>query len=125
VTSWKETNLQRYWTVRFRDVRSLSAPLGPEQAELGCRRSGNLRLGLAKLQNGRTPAAHNDDDTDDLKKRDRDILIAAQIAEAMTVTTYSNIINIAQLLYTACLDDQGYSHGGKAGGDVALQFLHG
>jgi len=32
-------------------------------------------------------SAHNDHDPDDLKKRDRDILVAAEIAEALAVTT--------------------------------------
>ena len=32
---------------------------------------------------------------DHLKQGDRDILVAAQIAEALAVTTYTNIINIA------------------------------
>ena len=34
----------------------------------------------------------HDDDSDDLRRRDRDILIAAEIAEALAVTTYTNII---------------------------------
>ena len=43
-----------------------------------------------------------------LKKRDRDILVAAQIAEALAVTTYSNIINIAPFFTRIPSDDQGY-----------------
>ena len=35
----------------------------------------------------------HDEDADDLKKRDHDILIAAEIAEALAVTTYTNIID--------------------------------
>lgn len=63
---------------------------------------------LAKPQSDRTQEAHNDHAADDLKKRDRDILIAAQIAEALAVTTYSNIINIAPFFTRLASDDQGY-----------------
>ena len=55
-----------------------------------------------------TPDTKNDHDADDLKKRDRDILIAAQTAEALAVTTYSNIINIAPFFTRLESDDQGY-----------------
>jgi hypothetical protein len=50
----------------------------------------------------------NDHDSDDLKRRDRDILVAAQIAEALAVTTYSNIINITPFFTRLESDDQGY-----------------
>jgi hypothetical protein len=43
-----------------------------------------------------------------LRKGDRDILVAAQIAEALAVTTYSNIINIAPFFDGLPGDDQGY-----------------
>jgi hypothetical protein len=45
---------------------------------------------------------------DHLKKGDRDILVAAQIAEALAVTTYSNIIDIAPFFKALESDDQGY-----------------
>jgi hypothetical protein len=45
---------------------------------------------------------------DHLKKGDRDILVAAEIAEALAVTTYSNIIDIAPFFKAIPLDDQGY-----------------
>ena len=45
---------------------------------------------------------------DHLKKGDRDILIAAEIAEALAVTTYSNIINTAPFFKKLASDDQGY-----------------
>jgi Ferritin-like domain len=56
---------------------------------------------------------HDDDDSmksehDHLKKGDRDILIAAEIAEALAVTTYSNIIDIAPFFKALESDDQGY-----------------
>jgi hypothetical protein len=50
---------------------------------------------------------------DHLKKSDRDILVAAEIAEALAVTTYSNIINIAPFFQTTPADDQGYLVGAR------------
>lgn len=55
--------------------------------------------------------AESDDDPTPkhgLRKGDRDILIAAEIAEALAVTTYSNIINIAPFFTRLASDDQGY-----------------
>jgi hypothetical protein len=46
-----------------------------------------------------------------LKKRDRDILIAAEIAEAVAVTTYSNIINTSPFFTRIPADDQVYLAG--------------
>ena len=64
---------------------------------------------LAAASDKGADADHKDDhDSDDLKKRDRDILVAAQIAEALAVTTYSNIINIAPFFTRLESDDQGY-----------------
>jgi hypothetical protein len=45
---------------------------------------------------------------DKLKKGDRDILVAAEVAEALAVTTYSNIINNAPFFKGLEDDDQGY-----------------
>jgi hypothetical protein len=50
---------------------------------------------------------------DYLKKGDRDILIAAEIAEALAVTTYTNIINTAPFFKTIPDDDQGYLIGAR------------
>lgn len=50
----------------------------------------------------------NENDSDHLTKGDRDILVAAQIAEALAVTTYSNIIDIAPFFSRLPVDDQGY-----------------
>ncbi len=64
---------------------------------------------LAAASDKGADANHTDDhDSDDLKKRDRDILVAAQIAEALAVTTYTNIINIAPFFTRIPADDQGY-----------------
>src|SRR3989440_9983736 len=43
-----------------------------------------------------------------VKKRDIEILVAAQIAEALAVTTYTNIINAAPFFARLASDDQGY-----------------
>jgi Ferritin-like domain len=48
-----------------------------------------------------------------LKKSDRDILVAAEIAEALAVTTYTNIINIAPFFANIPTDDQGYLMGAR------------
>ena len=50
----------------------------------------------------------HDENDFDVKKRDTDILIAAEIAEALAVTTYSNIINTAPFFSRLASDDQGY-----------------
>jgi hypothetical protein len=60
------------------------------------------------------------DDTEDAKSMhkgltngDRNILIAAQIAEALAVTTYTNIINTAPFFQNIPNDDQGYLIGAR------------
>lgn len=50
----------------------------------------------------------SEDGEDDLNPRDRAILIAAEIAEALAVTTYTNIINLARFFGNLASDDQGY-----------------
>lgn len=70
--------------------------------------------GLAALLN-LSPAAAKDDDDDrghggdfDATQRDSEILIAAEIAEALAVTTYTNIINLAPFFGRIPPDDQNY-----------------
>jgi hypothetical protein len=46
-----------------------------------------------------------------LRKSDRDILVAAEIAEALAVTTYSNIIATSPFFKQLPDDDQGYLQG--------------
>jgi hypothetical protein len=48
------------------------------------------------------------EDREDGKRRDQSILIAAEIAEALAVTTYTNIINTAGFFTRLPTDDQGY-----------------
>ena len=48
---------------------------------------------------------------ENLKKDDRAILVAAEIAEALAVTTYSNIINTSKFFKALPTDDQGYLAG--------------
>ncbi len=50
---------------------------------------------------------------DHLNKDDRAILVAAEIAEALAVTTYSNIIDIAPFFKMIPDDDQGYLIGAR------------
>src|SRR5215831_17045517 len=70
-----------------------------------------LPLSLLALDTDRGQDETDDDhDRDDsgLRKSDTDILIAAEIAEALAVTTYSNIINTAPFFGRLASDDQGY-----------------
>lgn len=64
--------------------------------------------GLLKIASAQEKQEDSDHDRDDLRKSDRDILIAAEIAEALAVTTYSNIINVAPFFTRLASDDQGY-----------------
>jgi len=67
--------------------------------------------GLLDIASGAPASAktHNhDDESDDLRHEDREILIAAEIAEALAVTTYSNIIETAPFFGRLASDDQGY-----------------
>ena len=48
-----------------------------------------------------------------LAKGDLDILVAAEIAEALAVTTYTNIINTAPFFTRLPTDDQGYLRGAR------------
>jgi len=50
----------------------------------------------------------NDNQFGTLKEGDKAILIAAEIAEALAVTTYTNIINLAPFFPNIPDDDQGY-----------------
>ena len=60
---------------------------------------------LSAASGGQQP---EDFDRDDLTPGDRAILIAAEIAEALAVTTYSNIIDTAPFFGRLASDDQGY-----------------
>jgi len=65
-------------------------------------------LAFAGLLNSTSAQQPEDFDRDDLTLGDRDILIAAEIAEALAVTTYTNIINVAPFFGRLASDDQGY-----------------
>jgi len=65
------------------------------------------RAGVARGDGGRDWDRFDDDERD-AKKRDTNILIAAEIAEALAVTTYTNIINTAPFFGNLPSDDQGY-----------------
>src|SRR5579863_1484954 len=71
--------------------------------------------GLLNLMPAQAKAKDKDDDESDerkddfdVKKRDTDILIAAEIAEALAVTTYTNIINLSPFFGRIPADDQAY-----------------
>ena len=49
-----------------------------------------------------------DDQSQQLTRGDVNILIAAEIAEALAVTTYTNIIDMAPFFPLLPSDDQGY-----------------
>jgi hypothetical protein len=59
------------------------------------------------------PNADPDIKSNTLKGSDREILVAAEIAEALAVTTYTNIINIAPFFARIPADDQGYLVGAR------------
>ena len=54
-----------------------------------------------------------EEERDGLRKRDTNILIAAEIAEALAVTTYTHIINTAPFFKNLPTDDQGYLIGAR------------
>ena len=67
--------------------------------------------GLASTASAMQKEDDDDRDRHDhnrLERGDRAILIAAEIAEALAVTTYSNIINTAPFFTRLASDDQGY-----------------
>jgi Ferritin-like domain len=72
-------------------------------------------LSFAPSANATSALAHDDRDEDHegSKKRDTNILIAAEIAEALAVTTYTNIINTAPFFKRIPSDDQGYLAGAR------------
>ena len=76
---------------------------------IGAAGIGSLLFGSSSVM-ASSDFAHDDHDRDDddLKKGDRDILIAAEIAEALAVTTYTNIIENAPFFARLASDDQGY-----------------
>ncbi|MBV8630379.1 MAG: ferritin-like domain-containing protein [Silvibacterium sp.] len=69
---------------------------------------GLVKLASAMDQEHEARHEENDHDSDDLKKGDRDILVAAEIAEALAVTTYTNIINAAPFFGRLPSADQVY-----------------
>jgi hypothetical protein len=70
--------------------------------------AGGLTTLASALSKPSTKSAEANAASNGLKVKDREILVAAQIAEALAVTTYSNIINIAPFFTRLAADDQGY-----------------
>jgi len=87
-----------------------------EQQKSGTDRRAFLRRGASAAGIGallaltREPARADSDDRDNdgLTEGDLQILVAAEIAEALAVTTYTNIINNAPFFTRLASDDQGY-----------------
>src|ERR1700678_2530117 len=75
--------------------------------------SGLVTLASALDRESNAPAEDSNIKSKGLKKPDRDILVAAEIAEALAVTTYTNIINIAPFFTRIPSDDQGYLRGAR------------
>ena len=75
--------------------------------------SGLVTLASALDRESNAPAEDSNIKSKGLKKPDRDILVAAEIAEALAVTTYTNIINIAPFFTRLPTDDQGYLIGAR------------
>lgn len=74
--------------------------------------------GLTTLASAITNPVKDSSDTEKptskgLKQIDRNILVAAQIAEALAVTTYSNIIDSSPFFQRIPNDDQGYLVGAR------------
>jgi hypothetical protein len=69
--------------------------------------SGLVKVASAQNEEAE-PENHRNNHGNRLAKGDRDILVAAEIAEALAVTTYTNIINSAPFFDRLPSDDQGY-----------------
>ena len=80
--------------------------------------------GYAALASPRTPRSRDPfslfGERSGLRRSDRDILVAAEIAEALAVTTYSNIINSSPFFKAAPRRRPGLPQRRRPGRDVAL-----
>ena len=65
-------------------------------------------LEIASASSARAAGIRDSDHDAELRHEDREILIAAEIAEALAVTTYTNIIENAPFFGRLASDDQGY-----------------
>jgi hypothetical protein len=81
----------------------LLATRAPRRALLRAAAGGAGLVGLTAL-----PVDAAEDDGPGLSRGDRDILVAAEIAEALAVTTYTTIIDRAPFFARLEEDDQGY-----------------
>jgi Ferritin-like domain/TAT (twin-arginine translocation) pathway signal sequence len=90
------------------DARSLSRGQNSRRSFLkGAGLAAGGAMALASLPVSQV-LADDDDDRQGLTKNDVDILVAAEIAEALAVTTYTSIIDIASFFTRLAADDQGY-----------------
>src|SRR5580698_923731 len=75
--------------------------------------SGLLSLGSPTAKAMSSLGQDQEDERDGVTKRDTSILIAAEIAEALAVTTYTHIIDTAPFFRRIPSDDQGYLIGAR------------
>jgi hypothetical protein len=76
---------------------------------LRCTATAAAGIGALMVLTERAAQADDDDENGHgLRKTDLEILIAAEIAEALAVTTYTNIINTAPFFTRLASDDKGY-----------------
>jgi hypothetical protein len=75
--------------------------------------SGLLSLGSPTAKAMSSLGQDQEDERDGVTKRDTEILIAAEIAEALAVTTYTHIIETAPFFGRIPSDDQGYLRGAR------------
>jgi hypothetical protein len=111
VSTWLSTNNEKASQPDRRSFLRLASLLGAG----GVLGLGALLDGTPAKANPRRPEEEDGQGDDghgqndfDVNRRDTDILIAAEIAEALAVTTYTNIINTAPFFSRLASDDQGY-----------------
>lgn len=94
---------------------SVEAPASPDRRSFLKRASVGSAVAVASsfafgglLKQAAAVTSHSEPQKGGLTEGDREILIAAEIAEALAVTTYTNIINTAPFFGNLQSDDQGY-----------------
>ena len=80
---------------------------------LGAAGLGSLMTLAAPGANASSRSHQDENDPETAKQRDTSILVAAEIAEALAVTTYTNIIDCAAFFTRIPNDDQGYLLGAR------------
>jgi hypothetical protein len=98
-------------------IKKSSIPTNPSELSGVSRRSFLTKAAVGAIAlsplpafatGSRDDASTNGSNPNGLRKSDKAILVAAEIAEALAVTTYTNIINLAPFFPNIPDDDQGY-----------------